>query len=245
MMSGIFSPEFLQAAGRAGKTQKNILSFIAGDEDMVIYIIAGNGEITINTTKNGEVTTDTLIDPEAVYVLSNDANTLVTIIGDVTKLYFYNEDVDDEIPVNISNLDVTKCKSLIELQVEWCQNLTSLDLSKNSALNYFDCSYSIALQSLELSNNTLLSTLYCGDCDNLNLLDLSTCTVLSTANFYNCKAITLIKYPATNQDISTKIAAVITNATATDGTVYTDSQSAYYSTIADAATAKGWTIEQL
>ena len=30
-----------------------------------------------------------------------------------------------------------------------------------------------------------------------------------------------------------------------DGTVYTDSAGAYYSTIADAATAKGWTIEQL
>ena len=37
----------------------------------------------------------------------------------------------------------------------------------------------------------------------------------------------------------------ITNATAADGTVYTDNAADYYSTISDAATAKGWTIEQL
>ena len=41
------------------------------------------------------------------------------------------------------------------------------------------------------------------------------------------------------------IATAITDTTAADGTVYTDSAADYYSTIADAATAKGWTIEQL
>ena len=54
-----------------------------------------------------------------------------------------------------------------------------------------------------------------------------------------------IYYPANNNSVSTAIANAITNADANNGTVYTDPNGTYYNTIANAATAKGWTIEEL
>lgn len=57
--------------------------------------------------------------------------------------------------------------------------------------------------------------------------------------------LTKIMYPANNNSISTTIANAITNAIAADGVVYLDENGDYYDTIANAATAKGWTIEQL
>ena len=93
----------------------------------------------------------------------------------------------------------------------------------NTALTSLDCSYCYALQELNLSANTALTSLGCS----------------------YCSKIEIIYYPATNEDISTAVAGAITDADAADGTVYTDSEGAYYSTIADAATEKGWTIEQL
>lgn len=54
-----------------------------------------------------------------------------------------------------------------------------------------------------------------------------------------------IYYPANNNAVSTAIENAITNASANNGTVYTDPNGTYYDTIAQAATAKGWTIEEL
>ena len=281
---------FINAAGRGGKPQKNVLSFIAGDADLMIKYVSCEGEIVVSTTKNGAAHTETYSDLEETTVsLSNDANTLVTITGNVVFIYFYDEDEDPETPVNISDLNVKKCKSLTILNIAWCQNLTSLDLSANTALTYFDCNNCTGLTSLDLSANTALTNLNCSGCTgltsldlsantaftNLNCsgctgltsldlsantalvfldcngctgltsLDLSANTALTNLSCLGCTGLTIIKYPATNSSVSTAIANAITNATAADGTVYTDSDGAYYSTIADAATAKGWTIEQL
>ena len=70
-------------------------------------------------------------------------------------------------------------------------------------------------------------------------------TALQALDCSNCPALAEIKYAAGNEDVSTAIAQAITDATADNGTVYTDSAAAYYSTIATAATTKGWTIEQI
>jgi hypothetical protein len=98
-----------------------------------------------------------------------------------------------------------------------------LDLSKNTALDYLDCSNWPGLTTLDLSKNTALTSLNC----------------------YGCAALDSIKYAAGNEDVATSIAELITANEALDGTVYTDSEGEYYSTIADAATAAGWTIAQL
>ena len=127
----------------------------------------------------------------------------------------------------------------------YCSALTSLDLSKNTALSRLECYSCYALTTLDVSNNTALTYLECGSCSALTALDLSKNTALTYLSCTNCTGLTTISYLATNSDVSTAVAGAITAADAADGTVYTDSDGAYYSTIETAANNKGWTIEQL
>ena len=101
------------------------------------------------------------------------------------------------------------------------------------------------LSSVSVGDNSILKTLSIALNENIEELDLAANTQLQTLYCNSCTGLTDISYPATNEDVSTAIAGAITDADAADGTVYTDSAAAYYSTIADAATAKGWTIEQI
>ena len=291
-MFGILGTDaaFANAAGRGGRKTENVLSFIAGDQDMEIYQLSCTGDISIKTTKNGSEYIDTHADlEEETILLQCDADTQVSIIGDITKICFYDWDEEPGVLINIFSLNVTKCKTLTDLDISWCKNLTSIDLSENTALTSFYCSDCSALTTLDVSKNTALTTLICGSCTSWTALDLSKNTALTTLGCGNCsgltaldlskntaltglscgsctsltaldlskntaltslscgscKGLTTISYPATNSSVSTKIANAITSANAADGTVYTDSAAAYYSTIADAATAKGWTIAQL
>ena len=207
MVSGILSPAFLQAAGRAGK-KKSIIRFMCGEEaDPTIQKIVCAGSITIESTKDGAPVSATY--PAGTHnaiVVQADENTEVAITGNVTELYItkYNNDpdVDDyEGYMSLASIDVSGCKKLQTLCIAMNENVEALDLSTNTALQ----------------------NLYCNGCTGL----------------------IEIKYPATNEDVSTAIAGAITAADAADGTVYTDSAAAYYSTIETAATDKGWTIEQI
>ena len=90
--------------------------------------------------------------------------------------------------------------------------------------------------------NTALTSLNCYDCYALQALDLRTNTALTSLSCDSCTKIKAVYYPATDSGVATKVASLITGAEADDGTVYTDSAAAYYSTIATAATTKGWTI---
>ena len=145
----------------------------------------------------------------------------------------------------LTSLDLSANTELTHLSCSGCTGLTSLDLAANTALQTLYCYDCTGLTSLDLAANTALQTLYCNNCTGLTSLDLAANTALQTLECNNCTGLTSIKYGASNSDVSTSIAGAITDATAADGTVYTDSQGAYYSTIADAATNKGWTIEQL
>ena len=91
--------------------------------------------------------------------------------------------------------------------------------------------------------NSQLQELTIGTQNSLTTLCLPT-TLTSFSNA-GLTGVTKIMYPANNNSVSTAIKNAITNATADDGEVYLDADGAYYSTIADAATAKGWTIKQL
>ena len=101
------------------------------------------------------------------------------------------------------------------------------------------------IDTLDVSNNKNLKKLSIALNENIEELDLAANTQLQTLDCNSCTGLTSISYPATNSNVSTAIASAITVATATDGTVYTDSAGAYYSTIETAATTKGWTIEQI
>ena len=215
MMSGILSPAFLQAAGRAGKEKFSGIKLFTLTTDPEISSITGT-DIVVKTVKNGESKTETYASLEGdTLSISADKNTEITITGTITECEIGSN-------ATFTRISVT-----------------------NTALTSLSCSSCYALQELNLSTNTALTSLSCSYCSSLQELNLSTNTALTSLDCSYCYALQELKYPATNSDISTAIANAITNATAADGTVYTDSDGAYYSTIADAATAKGWTIEQL
>ena len=196
MMSGILSPAFLQAAGRAGKgTPVGKIILDTQFADPIISSISCTGEIKVSSIKNGAplVETYTDLDGETLSIQA-DANTQIIISG----------------------VEITGC--------EIGENVAYTKISvKNTALTQLNCNSCYALTALDVSKNTALTQLDCN----------------------NCAKLVSISYPATNEDVSTAVAGAITAADATDGTVYTDSAATYYSTIADAATAKGWTIEQI
>ena len=145
----------------------------------------------------------------------------------------------------IPAIDLSHNTELTILDCSGNDSLTDLDLSANTALTMLNCGGCQVLTALDVSKNTALTELNCNSCYALTTLDVSKNTALTTLYCSACAKLVSISYPATNEDVATAIAGAITDAASADGTVYTDSQGAYYSTIADAATAKGWTIEQI
>ena len=192
-MSGILSPAFLQAAGRAGKEKFSGIKLFTLATDPKINSITGT-DIVVTSIKNGEKQVETYGDLESdTLAIEADKNTEIIITGTITECEIGGNTIYSRISV------------------------------KNTALTSLDCSDCYALQELNLSTNTALTSLNCNSCTGLKE----------------------IRYPATDSNVSAKIASAITAATAADGTVYTDSAADYYSTIETAAIAKGWTIEQL
>lgn len=61
----------------------------------------------------------------------------------------------------------------------------------------------------------------------------------------NLKKISAFYYAANNSAVTDIVKSAITYSTINNGVLHTDSNGAYYTTLAAAATAKGWTIEQL
>ena len=228
-------PIFLHRASNNGGFSGIKLIFSKANQ----YIpITCTDEITITYISGGVKKTDTYSGLSSTLVsIPCDANTQVVITGAV-------EDIDLSMQAYLISAKI-KNTALTYLNCYNCPALATLDLSTNTALTSLDCSSCPALAALDLSTNTALQSLDCYNCPALAALDLSTNTALTYLNCSNCPALAEIKYAAGNEDVSTAIAQAITDATAADGTVYTDSAGAYYSTIATAATTKGWTIEQI
>lgn len=258
---------FINAAGRGGRAKKssNEIRFIGSVADPNLAAISCIGQIKVISIKNGETISESYNNlNQAAVSIQSDANTEIIINGDVTLFasYRYGDGY-----VHITSLDVSKNTVLTNIVCDNNIELTSLDLSANTSLNRIsvssstlltslitpnsssvtsiDCASCSSLTSLDLSHNIGLSVLVCNNCTSLASLNISKNTALGQLSCSNCIGLKSIYYPANQTNVSASIANAITNADAADGTVYTDSDGAYYSTIADAATAKGWTIEQL
>ncbi len=261
---------FAQLAGRGGR-KTPVIKFTSSTDDPYIQALSCNGTITIESTKDGQPVVETYKDLDLITVnIQADADTEVKISGYVIDLYFtaYDEDQEDYSGfTDLSSLDLSETNVLKALSVDYnsgleeldvthntnlqtlifgdMENLTGIDVSKNTKLTYLYCAYCEGITELNLAANTALQTLDCNSCTSITELNLAANTALQNLYCNSCTSLSDISYPATNSDVSTAIAGAITNANAADGTVYTDGEGAYYSTIADAATTKGWTIEQL
>lgn len=136
----------------------------------------------------------------------------------------------------VTTLKASACQNMVRLDLQDAPLLTTLTVSNSSNLKSVLCSKNHALTSITFSKLASLET-----------LDLSGSEILTTvqpAGNMPTK-IKLIKYRATDSAAATAVASLIASADANDGVVYLNSADTYYSTVADAATAKGWTIEPL
>ena len=234
MVTDFPSAPFLQM-GCAKQAAKNYMKLQYNSANPTISIVSDD-KVVVESIKNGiRQKSNYSVHGEMLIAISADANTEIVIYGNITEL---NCDSDKKlVALSVENNEELKVLSCFK------GRLTSLDLTNNANLIELNCKYNL-LTSLDLSNNTKLTALNCFD-NQITILNLSVCTELS--QMFNLPiTIDIIYYPATNSSVSARIANHISSAnTSADGTVYTDSAGAYYQTIADAATAKGWTIEQL
>ena len=154
-----------------------------------------SGKIEVSYTENGEAKTDSYADLESTTVaIPCDSNTDV-VIKPVEGGSITEIDLSNKNNLTYATINT----ALTKLDCSDCNALTSLNLSANTALTKLSCSYCYALTSLNLSANTALTELDCSD----------------------CAKIEEIKYPATNDDVSTAIAGLISDAESESGTVYT------------------------
>ena len=249
-MLGVMGESAIMAhiGGRGGRKMP-VIRFTSSEDDPFVQALSCNGTITIESTKDGETVTETYNNLKDTLVeIQADADTEILIYGYVTDLYFtaYSEEDEDYSGfTDLSSLDLSETNVLKALSVDYNSVLEELDVTHNTNLQTLICGDMENLTGIDVSKNTKLTYLYCAYCEGITELNLAANTALQYLNCNSCTSLSDISYPATNSDVSTAIAGAITNATAADGTVYTDSAGAYYSIIATAATAKGWTIEQL
>ena len=259
MLSGILSPAFLQAASNISRGIKgNYIRLLSNAQDPTITDLSCGEKFIIQSVKNGQkLIVEYSAQSHRSIQVSADANTDIFVIGNIIDIHIANQFI--EMSINCTTLLSLDCSgwsnfnsdilmeapSITHLNTYNCTGLTSLDLSHNTALTSLDVSNCTGLTSLDLSHNTALTSLNIESCENLTSLDLSANTALTSLfeNYY-VENLSVIKYPATDSNVSSKIATLI-GYTNNSGTVYTDSAGAYYSTIETAANNKGWTIEQL
>ena len=241
---GASGSAFINAAGRGGKaTIADSILILRYAIANMRAIITCDGKIEIKSTKNGETVIEKYKDlNQSTVTIPSDANTNIEIKGALTRIAVHSEGPGIN---SITYIDASNCKYLTFADIAISNNVTSLDFGNIKTLKQVSINGTpTAIASINLNGCESLEGCDLRYCSNLQSLDLSSSALLNNLTI-SSSSITEIKYPATEQSVSTAIANAITAATAADGTVYTDSQGAYYSTIADAATAKGWTIEQL
>ena len=257
MKFNIQNPAFLQMAGNV--QAKEYISFVDTNGNPQIKLSC-DGDLQIVSTYNGDETIQTLsnISRQTVSIQS-DPNTEIFIYGKIT---LFNTIVTyPGGTTKISELNTLYAKSLTNLNCSSNQ-LTSLDVSANTALTSLNCS-SNELTSLDVSANKLLTNLNCNsngitsldvsantaltdlncNVNKLTSLDVSANTALTSLNCASNINITTIQSVAVNNSVASAIASLISDATSTTGTVTLRNGDEFNSTISDAATEKGWTVE--
>lgn len=235
MKFGINNPAFLQAAGNH-KVIKEGVSFVTASGTIGFNQLDAVGSIDVVYTLRGEVKTDHISDPSSFSSLQVDNGSTVYMYGSITGLSVNNGEFNND----IQSIDLSKAFSLESLSCEY-NRITSIDLSACSNL-----------KSLLISGNPLTSidTTPCRrilmlSCNNTSIetLNISNNELLEDLSISNNSNIKNIYAIASYPQIANPIASLIESATATDGTVTLRNGDAYNSTISDAATTKGWTVE--
>ena len=168
-----------------------------------------------------------------------------SIIGSVSLV---NKQSITKLSANNTTLQEVVIKNaplLTEVMLTPALQLTRLDISECDAITKVGVTQSL-VEVLDFSSLVGLKTLFLNGHGN-KTLDLSGCTQITSisAQGPTSNSLSVIKCRALDSTFASNIADYITNSDVADGVVYLNDQDAYYSTVADAATAKGWTIEPL
>lgn len=160
-------------------------------------------------------------------------NPLVSCIGDISVDYVKNgehitlhysdldnDDIVDDLPDEDTDVVITGKVTKLEMTGPPYSCINSVDVSECKTLVDLTASFG-------------------------NLATLNLNTQLTNIVLTNSHSLEAIYYAAVNSAVTTAIANAITNADSNNGIIYTNSGAAYYDIIAQAATAKGWTIQEL
>ena len=244
------------------RNSNNYITFTTVAADPTIYIECNSaGTLTIRSISGGVPVVQTYACPFTGNVaIQADAGTNVKIVGDVYGVGFLLS-----LGCDISSVDISHCQTLMVLYAQFQNNITTIDVTHNqgllgldieycSQIAYIDTSALTDLESLVLNSLPLMQNINVQQNAALRLLgintlditslDISNNTLLDSLTLLNVPDINLIRARSDWSDVADKIAQAITDANGT-GTVYTNADGAYYSTIETAANNKGWTIEHL
>ena len=136
MLRGILSSYFLQAAGRAGKTKKNVFTFTATSADPTIPAVSCDGSIVVTSTKNGVVKKETYTDLSMV-ALSVEADALseIKITG---NLSVFGVQYGGSSYGGLASVHPEECASLLILDINSNNTITEINISQNTLLESFD-----------------------------------------------------------------------------------------------------------
>lgn len=162
-----------------------------------------------------------------------DIEPVVSCIGEITVEYKKDGVTQTKTYTDLVEYEILEDKPDVDTDVIIRGKVTKFEMSGPP----FSC-----IDSVDVSQCKTLTELTASFA---NLATLSLNTKLTNIVLTNSHDLEDIYYAAVNSAVSTAIANAITNADSNNGIIYTDSAAAYYSIIADAATAKGWTIQQL
>lgn len=238
MKFGINNPAFLQMAGnrKSGDTESITINLSGGG----INGISGVGKITLKGSKNGEPKTVTFTDPDKESA-SFDTGT-VTIQGAVTEL-----DLTDNgaYMCSVSSLDLSKAHSLVRLSCRG--SLGALNVSTCPDLEFLYLAECSNLGSLNASSNPKLNILRlvapgAEQTNGLRTINFINSTVLSNLILAETDVIETMYVTIPNSSVADAIAGAI-NRSVTSGTIHFRQGGEYDQTVIDAATAKGWTVQ--
>lgn len=261
-----FFPGFLNAAcARPFKGDYVLLK--AETANYTLIGITITDEVTVRSTYLGQPHEENYPAGTTSISFNADADTDIMVIGGLSEIYSSNGNAPKTITVSsgvltrllfysmggnnttTTSVVILHAETLNEVKFDMFKNL-EMSLAELPSVTKFTLVSSNRAKSVNLSNSPLLNSCTISSClalETINLAKSAAMHYVSATPFeiMNCIAIKEIYFRATDSSYSTQIATLITNADAADGVVYLNSDDAYYQTVADAATAKGWTIEAL
>lgn len=165
MKFNIQNPAFMQSAG--ARPPQSFIVIHTEQENQDIFGLISDGAVRIKTIKDGKTKITSYPDGlnivDALFSLSNDANTDIFIYGEITEI-----SVSDDVNVSgVTDVKTKSCESLIKVSMGGCENITDLDFSSNINIDYLTVGNNISLVSLNISNCHELEYLYLTGCSNL------------------------------------------------------------------------------